>query len=199
MSPLLPIMHFRCFHYYIIITHYYYYYLFLHVRDSRTCRCWCGKQRWKLCFKNLQRGQREKIIAVGRIEVTQGFADHFIWKNCRHKTADKKFMINEVMTHENSYDHNWQNKTKRNCKRFKQITFLRLSWVPEQCTGIFKVLNAWTIMWKKMMKIKAGFQKENSNQGLNKRTTHCSMEGGFEVLDSTVSPYLKLTSPIWIN
>ena len=39
MSPLLPIMHFRCFHYYIIITHYYHYYLLLHVRDSRTCRC----------------------------------------------------------------------------------------------------------------------------------------------------------------
>ena len=65
MSPLLPIMHFRCFHYYIIITHYYHYYLLLHVRDSRTCRCMKGlaevfnelaaaQERWEQVAKIVQ-------------------------------------------------------------------------------------------------------------------------------------------------
>ena len=46
----------------------------------------------------------------------------------------------------------WQNKRKSVCKRLKQISFFRVSWVPEQYTGNFnlKKSNAWMNMRNKM-------------------------------------------------
>ena len=62
----------------------------------------------------------------------------------------------------------------------------KVSLVPEQCTGIFKVSNVWTNMFDNMMK-----KKWRSKRSRTSRKGY-SLEGVFVFLDSTASPYSKL-------
>ena len=50
----------------------------------------------------------------------------------------------------------------------KQITFFRLSRVPELCSGIFNLSNAWTNTWNKMMEGKVGVERQNSKKKFEK-------------------------------
>ena len=74
----------------------------------------------------------------------------------------------------------------------KQITFFRVSRVPKRCSGIFKVSNAWTSTWNKIMEENAGVERQNSKKGFEKNEHACSVEGVFVVLDLSASPDLKL-------
>ena len=49
-----------------------------------------------------------------------------------------------------------------------QITFFRESRVPKQCTGSFKLSNAWTKLWNKLMEDKEGVKKQNFRKGFEK-------------------------------
>ena len=50
-------------------------------------------------------------------------------------------------------------------------------------------------MWNKMMKKKAGVERQNSKKGLERNEHACSVEGVFVVSDPTARPYLKLAGP----
>ena len=52
----------------------------------------------------------------------------------------------------------------------RQITFFRVSRVPKQCSGISNVSNAWINMWNKMIEEKAGFERQNSKKGFQRRS-----------------------------
>ena len=58
-----------------------------------------------------------------------------------------------------------------------QITFLRVSRVPKQWTGIFKVSNTCTNLCNNMVEEKAGVKKENSKKGFEKNEHACIVEG----------------------
>ena len=49
-----------------------------------------------------------------------------------------------------------------------QITLFKVSRVPKQWTGIFKVSNTWTNLWNSMVEEKAGVEKQNSKKGFLK-------------------------------
>ena len=94
--------------------------------------------------------------------MTLRFFYHSIWKQLLAqlgKAASSNFMISEVMSLACSHSH-WHKNRKRACKRFEQITFLEVSRVSEQCTGIFTVSNALTNMWSKMMEEKEDQEAE---------------------------------------
>ena len=80
-------------------------------------------------------------------------------------------------------------------ERIRQITFFRVSWVPKQRTGIFKVSNTCTNLYNNMVEEKAGVEKQNSEKGFEKNEHACSVEGVFVVSDPTARLYLKLAGP----
>ena len=83
--------------------------------------------------------------------------------------------------------------------RSSNITFFRVSRVPERCTGIFKVSNAWTNMRNKMMEEKAWDRVQNSKKRFEKNEYACSSDGSFRTSDPTALPYWKLACPAWTN
>ena len=64
-----------------------------------------------------------------------------------------------------------------------QITFLRVSLVPKQWTGILKVSNTCTNLCNNMVEEKAGVKKKNSKKGFEKNEHACIVEGilGFQI------------------
>ena len=62
----------------------------------------------------------------------------------------------------------WHNKRKRSFEMLVQITLFKVSRVPKQWTGIFKVSNTWTNLWNSMVEEKAGVEKQNSKKGFLK-------------------------------
>ena len=50
----------------------------------------------------------------------------------------------------------------------RQITFFRVSRVPNRCSGIFNASNSLTNMWNKMMEEKAGIERQNSKKGFER-------------------------------
>ena len=75
----------------------------------------------------------------------------------------------------------------------RQINLFRVSRVPQRCSGIFKVSNAWTNMWNKMMKEKERVKRQNSKKHAD------IVEKVSVVSDSNASPYLKLACPTQKN
>ena len=80
-----------------------------------------------------------------------------------------------------------------------KFTFFRVSWVPKQCTRIFKVSNAWTNLWNHMMEETAGVKTQKSKKGIKKNGHSFSVEGIFLVSDSTARQSLKLAGPTLTN
>ena len=58
-----------------------------------------------------------------------------------------------------------------------QITFFRVSRVPKQRTGIFKVSNTSTNLCNNMVEEKALVEKQNSKKGFEKNEHACIVEG----------------------
>ena len=111
---------------------------------------------------------------------------------CLHETANSKFIISEVMRF--VYSDSCKNgMTKQKLLkvqlRSSNITFFRVSRVPERCTGIFKVSNAWTNMRNKMMEEKAWDRVQNSKKRFEKNEYACSSDGSFRTSDPTALPY----------
>ena len=69
----------------------------------------------------------------------------------------------------------------------RQITFFKVSWIPKQCTGIFKVSNAWTDLWNNMIEEKAGLRSRIPGKDSKRMSMPCSMD--------TASPYSKVACP----
>ena len=78
-----------------------------------------------------------------------------------------------------------------------QIIFFKVSCFPKQCTRIFKLSNALTNLWNKMMEGEAVVWKQNSMQGFEKNQHTCNVEGVFVVSDWTAHPYLKVAGLTW--
>ena len=70
----------------------------------------------------------------------------------------------------------WHNKRKGVYYRIRQITFFRVSRVPQQWTGIFKVSNTCTNLCNNMVEEKAGVEKQNSKKGFEKNEHACIVE-----------------------
>ena len=68
-------------------------------------------------------------------------------------------------------------KRKSVYERIREITFFRVSRVPKQQTGIFKVSNTCTNLCNNMVEEKAGVEKQNSEKGFEKNEHACSVEG----------------------
>ena len=62
-------------------------------------------------------------------------------------------------------------------ERIRQITFFRVSRVPKQWTGIFKVSNTCMNLCNNMVEEKAGVEKQNSKKGFEKNEHACIVEG----------------------
>ena len=60
----------------------------------------------------------------------------------------------------------------------RQITFFRVSRVSKRCSGIFNASNAWTNMWDKMIKEKAGVERQNSKKGYGRMSMLALQRGG---------------------
>ena len=75
------------------------------------------------------------------------------------------------------------NKRKSACKTIWQITFFRVSRVPKQWTGIFKVSNTCTNLCNNMVEEKAGEEKQNSKKTFENNVHSCIVEGvlGFRI------------------
>ena len=73
----------------------------------------------------------------------------------------------------------------------RRITFFRVSRVPKQGTGIFKVINTWTNLCNNKVEEKAGVEKQNSKKGFEKFEHAYTVEGVFWVSDSTARPYSR--------
>ena len=67
----------------------------------------------------------------------------------------------------------WHSKRKSVYERIRQVTFFRVSRVPKQRTGIFKVSNTCTNLCNNMVKKKAGVKKQNSEKGFEKNEHAC--------------------------
>ena len=82
-------------------------------------------------------------------------------------------------------------------RKLREISFFRVSLVPEQCTENFKMSDAWMNMWNKMTKDKSGGQEAEFHERVLKEAAWRG-PGVFEVLHSTAGtarPFLKPTSP----
>ena len=89
----------------------------------------------------------------------------------------------------------WHNKRQSACETLGQITFFRVSRVPKQWTGIFKVSNTCTNLCNNMVEEKAGVEKQNSKKGFEKNEHACIVEGvlGFRIFLPVL--YLKVAGP----
>ena len=82
----------------------------------------------------------------------------------------------------------WHSKRKSVYERIRQITFFRVSRVPKQWTGIFKVSNTCMNLCNNMVEEKAGVEKQNSKKGFKKNEHAYIVEGVSWVSNSTAGP-----------
>ena len=80
-------------------------------------------------------------------------------------------------------------------ERIRQITFFRLSRVPKQWTGIFKVSNTCMNLCNNIVEEKVGVKIQNSKKGFEKNEHACNVEGvlGFLIFLSVLD--LKVAGP----
>ena len=88
----------------------------------------------------------------------------------------------------------WHNKRKSTYERIRQITF-RVSWVPKQWTGIFKMSNTCTISFNNMVEEKAGVKMQNSKKEFEKNEHAYIVEGVLEFRIFLPVRYLKVAGP----
>ena len=106
----------------------------------------------------IYQGGHRGILAVGRIEVTLGFVNHFTWKwllveNCQQEVGDQwGHEFCEFRFRKSVYG------------RIRQITFFRVSRVPKQWTGIFKVSNTCTNLCKKKRGTRSRIPRKDSKR-----------------------------------
>ena len=89
----------------------------------------------------------------------------------------------------------WHNKRKSAYERIRQITFFRVSRVPKQRTGIFKVSNTCTNLYNNMVEEKAGVEKQNSEKGFEKNEHASDVVGTFGFRIFLPVRYLKAAGP----
>ena len=133
------------------------------------------------------------------MRVASGFVDHFPMVAFASTKLPKRPSVLYVQITKN-----WQTRGKELAKRsskLKQLTFLRVSRVLERCTANLKASNAWAEMWNKKVEEKAGVKSPSRCRipKFQKKEHAQSVEGVFQVSDSTASPYLKLADPTRTN
>ena len=86
----------------------------------------------------------------------------------------------------------WHNKSA--CEMIRQITFFRVSWVPKQWTGIFKVSNTCTNLCNNMVEEKAGSRSRIPRKD-SKRMSMPALWREFLGFGFSASPVFKAAGP----